>query len=185
MLFWIFFAVLVIQRLAELLIARKNEKYLLSKGAFEAGREHYKWMVGIHTCFFISFLVEVLLFNKQPAFWWWIPFSLFLLAQCARVWCISSLGHFWNTKIIILPGAHVVAKGPYKYIRHPNYVIVTLEIITIPLVFQAYFTMVLFLILNAVILSVRIPEEEKALQKATNYNAHFEGKHRFLPGDDR
>ncbi|WP_272885610.1 isoprenylcysteine carboxyl methyltransferase family protein [Fictibacillus marinisediminis] len=182
--FFLFLGALILQRLAELVIARRNETFLFSKGAFEAGQEHYKWMVAIHASFFVSLLLEVPLFHKEPASWWWIPFSLFLLAQMARVWCLRSLGAFWNTKIIILPGAQVVASGPYKYIRHPNYCIVTMEIITIPLVFQAYFTALLFLVLNAVILSVRIPAEEKALQEATDYGQRFDGKHRFLPGDE-
>lgn len=183
-LFIIFFCLLVLQRVAELAVAKRNERRLLSKGAFEAGQEHYKWMVAIHTGFFLSLLLEVTLISKEPASWWWLPFSLFLLAQLARVWCISSLGPYWNTKIIILPGANVVAKGPYQYLRHPNYVIVTVEIIMIPLIFQAYITCILFSLLNAVILSVRIPAEERALESATDYEKHFEGKHRFLPTDE-
>ncbi|MGG1573774.1 isoprenylcysteine carboxyl methyltransferase family protein [Fictibacillus sp. NRS-1165] len=181
--FFLFLGMLILQRLGELFIARRNEKLMLSKGAVEAGQRHYKWMVMIHASFFVSLFLEVTLFHKEPAAWWWIPFSVFLLAQLARVWCLTTLGMYWNTKIIILPGAQVVARGPYKYIRHPNYCIVTLEIITIPLVFQAYFTGFLFLAFNALILSVRIPAEERALKEATDYSQRFGRKQRFIPSD--
>jgi methyltransferase len=90
-----------------------------------------------------------------------------------RVWVISSLGRFWNTKILVLPGANVVKKGPFHFIRHPNYVVVTCEIIVIPLMFGAYFTAVIFTILNIIILSVRIPKEEAALREVTDYKEIF------------
>ena len=98
---------------------------------------------------------------------------VFLCLQLFRVWCLVSLGSFWNTKIIILRGANVVAKGPYSYIRHPNYLVVCLEIVVLPLMFQAYVTAVCFTILNFIILSIRIPMEEKALKEATNYEAYI------------
>ena len=90
-----------------------------------------------------------------------------------RIWCLTSLGKFWNTKIIILPGADVVIKGPYKFIRHPNYLIVTTELLVLPLLFSAYFTAIVFSILNIWMLSVRIPTEERALKEVTNYKEEF------------
>ncbi|PID02228.1 isoprenylcysteine carboxyl methyltransferase [Sporosarcina sp. P2] len=172
-LFLFVFIIVVMQRLVELVVANRNEKWIRSKGAIEIGASHYKWMVLMHTAFFISLLIEVLLFNRSLS-----PFSgafvaVFLLMQVLRVWCLLSLGKFWNTKILILPGANVRKKGPYRWIRHPNYVIVTTELIVLPLLFSAYFTAGLFLILNIWMLSVRIPAEERALREFTDYNEVF------------
>ncbi|TCP23817.1 methyltransferase [Scopulibacillus darangshiensis] len=182
--FFIIFALVVIQRIVELRIAKTNERFMKEKGAFEAGKSHYKWMVTLHVLFFISLFVEVITFHKTPAQWFWIPLCLFIISQVVRVWALQSLGRFWNTKIIVLPGAKVVAKGPYKYIRHPNYFIVMTEIITLPLIFQAYITAVVFAILNIIILSIRIPIEEKALAEATNYSHVMKSRSRFMPRDN-
>lgn len=172
-LFLIVFTIVVIQRLVELGVAKRNEQWMRSQGAIEIGASHYKWMVLMHTTFFISLLVEVAWFDRPLSPFSSLLFSIFLLMQLARIWCLSSLGKFWNTKILILPGATVQKKGPYRWIRHPNYVIVTIELIVLPLLFSAYFTAVLFLVLNAWMLSVRIPAEERALRELTNYNEMF------------
>lgn len=143
---------------------------MLSKGAYEVGAAHYPFMILLHVSFFISFLIEVIYFKSIIA----VNYNLlvlFSLLQLLRVWCLASLGMFWNTKIIILPGANVVRKGPYSFMRHPNYLVVCLEITVLPLIFQAYFTAICFTILNLIILSVRIPLEEKALIEATDYKA--------------
>lgn len=179
--FWILFAFLVVQRMTELAIARKNERRMKAQGAYEVGQEHYKWIVVVHVLFFLSLIVEVKGFHAQPAAWWWIPFVVFILAQILRSWALFSLGRFWNTKIIILPGAKVVEKGPYRFLRHPNYVIVAAELFMVPLIFQAYVTAVLFTILNVIVMCVRIPAEEKALSEATNYSESTGSHSRFLP----
>lgn len=172
-LFLFVFTIVVIQRLVELGVANRNERWIRSQGAIEVGASHYKWMVLMHTAFFVSLLVEVLFFNRPLSpFWGWL-LAIFLLMQVLRVWCLSSLGKFWNTKILILPGANVQKKGPYRWVRHPNYVIVTTELIVLPLLFSAYYTAVLFLLLNLWMLSVRIPAEERALRELTNYNEVF------------
>ncbi|MET3575333.1 isoprenylcysteine carboxyl methyltransferase family protein [Bhargavaea ullalensis] len=172
-LFWVVILLVIIQRLVELRVARRNEQRLLAKGAFEAGKSHYPYMVAMHAAFFFSLMGEVLLAHR-PLSPFWIPLlAIFLAMQVLRVWCLSSLGEFWNTKIIILPGANVVRRGPYKWLRHPNYVIVTTELLVLPLLFQAYFTAILFAALNAWMLSVRIPAEERALRKATDYTDRF------------
>ena len=168
MIFYFILVFVIIQRLVELLIAKRNEKSMLAKGAYEVGASHYPFMILLHVSFFISFIVEVVYFKSILA----PHYSLllvFLLLQLLRVWCLVSLGTFWNTKILILPGANVVVKGPYAYIRHPNYLVVCLEIAILPLMFQAYVTAIAFTILNIIMLSVRIPIEEKALKEATNY----------------
>jgi len=144
-----------------------------NQGAFEVGARHYPIMVTMHVMFFVSLLLEVVIVNRPLSPIWGVFLSVFLVAQVARIWCLTSLGKFWNTKIIILPGADVVKKGPYTFIRHPNYVIVTTELLVLPLIFSAYFTAILFTMLNIWMLSVRIPTEEKALKQATNYEEKF------------
>jgi len=138
------------------------------RGAVEREGKHYKGFLIIHIAFFISILVETAFLtntNKQ----WFIPlFIIFILTQLARVWCIYSLGRFWNTKIIILPGAELVNKGPYKYVKHPNYIIVGVELFVIPLLFGAIVTAVIFPILHILLLLIRIPAEERALNEVRN-----------------
>ncbi|MBY6035642.1 isoprenylcysteine carboxyl methyltransferase [Fictibacillus nanhaiensis] len=179
--FLIFWCFLVVQRLLEVRIAKKNEKILRSKGAVEAGRDHYKWMVFMHTSFFVILFAEVMVLPAKPPEWWLLPLTLFVGAQIVRLWAITSLGVYWNTKIILLPGANVIARGPYRYMRHPNYAVVSLELLVIPLLFGAYFTAVLFTILNIFMLRVRIRAEEKALMELTNYENSHGSKHRFFP----
>jgi methyltransferase len=180
-LFLIFFCFLVIQRLTEVRIAKSNEQKLKAKGAVEAGQDHYFWMVAMHVSFFICLLAEVLILKTSAPEWWMLPFGLFLIAQVGRIWAITSLGVYWNTKIILLPGANVVAKGPYKFIRHPNYLVVSIELICVPLIFGAYITAVLFTLLNILMLRVRITAEEKALLELTNYEQSHGKKQRFFP----
>ncbi len=173
MIFVFVIAIVCLQRIIELIVAKRNEQWMIKKGAYEVGANHYPYMIALHTTFFLSIIVEVTFFHRSlsPLF---LPLLiLFLFTQIARVWCLWSLGHFWNTKIFILPGANVVKKGPYKYIRHPNYLIVGIEILFLPLMFQAYFTAIVFTCLNLAMLAVRIPIEEKALRQATNYNDIF------------
>lgn len=169
------------QRCIELVIAKSNEKWMTNQGAYEVGKQQYKYIVMMHIMFLISLCTEVLYFGREPASWWWIPFSLFVGAQIVRFWSLSSLGRFWNTRIIILPNAEVVTKGPYRFIRHPNYVIVAIEILTLPLLFQAYFTAILFSIVNTFLLMVRIQQEEAALAASTNYQDEFAFKGKFVP----
>lgn len=173
MFFTIIITIVILQRLVELIIARRNEKWMLRQGAYEAGARHYPLMVVMHIAFFLSLLLEVSIVNRVLSPLWIVLLTLFLIAQVARIWCLTSLGKFWNTKIIILPGANVVKKGPYQFMRHPNYVIVTTELLVLPLLFSAYFTAIVFSLLNLWMLSVRIPAEEKALKKATNYKERF------------
>ncbi|WP_310258192.1 isoprenylcysteine carboxyl methyltransferase family protein [Fictibacillus barbaricus] len=181
MLFAVFICFLAIQRLSEVRIAKRNERVLKAKGAVEAGQDHYFWMVTMHVSFFLFLIGEVLFLNGSPPKWWIIPFVLFLIAQVIRFWALISLGVYWNTKIILLPGANVVAKGPYRFIRHPNYLVVSIELIAIPLIFGAYITAVLFTLLNILMLRVRIAAEEKALMQLTDYEQSHGKKQRFFP----
>ncbi|MFX3622762.1 MAG: isoprenylcysteine carboxyl methyltransferase family protein [Ectobacillus sp.] len=179
--FALFFIFIVMQRSMELLVARRNEKRLKQKGALEFGKRHYKYMVLLHTMFLAALLFEVQLFQREISPLWPLLLLLFIGTQLLRVWAIASLGEYWNTKIIVLPNADVVATGPYKWLRHPNYTVVILEILFIPFLFQAYITAMLFTFLNGLILYVRIQEEEKALSQITNYEEKFQNISRFTP----
>lgn len=176
MFFLLFILIVILQRIIEVIIAKRNEKKMLSVGAYEVGKSHYPFMIALHVSFFISLIGEVIIFERtiSPCFFWF--FLAFLLVQALRIWCLLSLGPFWNTKIIILPAAKVIKKGPYLFLRHPNYLVVCTEILLLPLMFQAYFTAICFTILNFIMLSVRIPIEEKALIEATNYSKAFNRK---------
>ncbi|MBM7703258.1 isoprenylcysteine carboxyl methyltransferase family protein [Metabacillus iocasae] len=181
MIFYVLLIMLAVQRVIELIVAKRNEKWMKKQGAIEIGQAHYKWIVIVHMSFFISLFIEVQWFQKAVSNWWiWLTL-LFVIVQGARVWAISSLGKYWNTKIIILPEADVVLKGPYRYMKHPNYVIVAMEFIIIPLLFHAYVTLILFSLLNIAVLSVRIPIEEKALRSLTNYEQSTQKYRRFVP----
>ncbi|MGG0277897.1 isoprenylcysteine carboxyl methyltransferase family protein [Bacillus rhizoplanae] len=181
MIFFIVFILIVMQRLIELAVAKRNERYMKQKGALEFGKAHYKYIVLLHTSFLISIFLEVTIFHRQLSPIWYILLTFLFLTQLLRVWTITSLGSYWNTKIIVLPNASVTTKGPYKFIRHPNYMIVILEILLIPLLFQAYITAVVFSFLNLAVLSIRIREEEKALIEITNYKEAFQYISRFRP----
>ncbi len=178
---YLLIVIVICQRIIEVIIANKNAEWIKEQGGYEVGKNHYKYLVLLHTLFFLSLIVEVTVHRPTFVAWAIIPFFIFLIAQLGRVWALSSLGEFWNTRIMVLPGAKVIAKGPYRFIRHPNYVIVTTEIAMLPLIFQAYWTLITFTIINAIVLSVRIRTEEKALKEATNYEEVFEKRGRFIP----
>ncbi|BAQ12044.1 isoprenylcysteine carboxyl methyltransferase [Bacillus sp. OxB-1] len=171
--FTVIISIVIIQRLVELAIAKRNEKWMRRQGAFEAGAEHYPVMIMMHAAFFVSLIMEVAMLDRPLSPFWHFLLPIFLLAQLMRVWCLSSLGKYWNTKILVVPGADVVRKGPYKWLRHPNYVVVSIEILVLPLLFSAYFTALVYSLLNIWMLSVRIPAEEKALRGATDYEERF------------
>ncbi len=163
MYFIIFILFVIIQRLSELYIARGNEKWLRSQGAVEYGKEHYPFIVALHTLFIISIIVEYILRgNTLIDFVFLILFALLLLF---KFWALSSLGKYWNTKIFRVPGAGPVKKGPYKLFKHPNYFIVVCEIAIIPTVFHLYYTAIIFTVLNAIMLTVRIRVENKVWAK--------------------
>src|SRR5690625_3213572 len=102
--FWMLYLFLIAQRLTELRIAKRNEQWMKAKGAYEVGRSHYKWIVVVHVLFLFSLLIEVKGVGTEPAFWWWLPFTAFTVAEVLRFWVLYSLGRYWNTKIIVLPG---------------------------------------------------------------------------------
>jgi methyltransferase len=149
-----------LQRLLELGLSRRNERILRARGAVERGQGHYPLIVAMHALWLLCTLVEGIL--RGPALWP-IPLAIFLLVQPLRYWAIFSLGEHWNTRILVVPGAPAVRRGPYRYFKHPNYVVVVVEILTFPLIFGAWITALVFSVLNAILLSVRIREENRAL----------------------
>jgi len=159
MYFWVFLAFLITQRLSELYIARQNEKWLLKQGAVQYGQSHYPFMVGMHTLFIVSLIVEYNLRDNTPFNYYFL--LAFILVLSFKFWALSSLGKYWNTKIYRVPGVYPVKKGPYKIFKHPNYMEVVLEIAIIPMVFNLYYTAIIFSVLNAAMLYVRISVENK------------------------
>jgi methyltransferase len=147
-----------LQRLLEMRLADSHSRKLLAQGGVEHGREHYPFIVALHAAWL-------------AALWWWAPgrtisiplLVLFAALQIGRVWVIRSLGDRWTTRIIVKPGAPLVRRGPYRFVNHPNYLIVAAEIAVLPLVFGLCQIAVLFSALNAIVLTVRIRAENRAL----------------------
>lgn len=157
MIFTIFISFLVLQRLSELYISRKNEKWLLEQGGLQYGRRHYPFMIALHTLFIVALIIEFILRGQPPLSP--VFLFLFLLGLTFKYWTITALGKYWTTKIYRVPGAKPVRKGPYRFFKHPNYAEVVLEVAVIPLVFHLYVTVVIFSILNGWMLWVRIKAE--------------------------
>jgi len=152
------------QRLLELRVSRRNERRARARGAVEYGRGHYPAMVGLHALWLLSTLSEGLLRGPEIPALWYAPLAAFLLVQPLRYWAILSLGESWNVRVLAVPGARRVRCGPYRYLSHPNYLVVVVEIAALPLVFGAWATALAFTALNAAFLYVRIRAEERALR---------------------
>jgi methyltransferase len=166
--FTLLLAAVVIQRLLELRLSARNRRWLVARGAREAGAGHYPWMVALHSLFLASCLAEVWLLERpfQPVLAAAMG-AILLAATTLRYWAITSLGHRWTARVLVLPGAPRVITGPYRYLRHPNYLAVQLEIAALPLVHAAWLTTVGFSVANAILLAVRIGVEERALHGAS------------------
>jgi methyltransferase len=158
-----------IERLVELVVSTRNARWAFARGGVEHGRRHFPWMVALHTALLIAAFAEVVLAHRPflPALGW-TALAVTLLSQVLRYWCIATLGHQWNTRVIVVPGLSLVSRGPYRWLRHPNYVAVIAEGIALPLVHSAWITALAFTVLNAILLfGVRIPVEERALRAAS------------------
>ncbi|WP_282085427.1 isoprenylcysteine carboxyl methyltransferase family protein [Streptomyces tendae] len=155
------------ERVGELVVARRNAAWTLARSGVEHGRGHYPVMVALHTGLLVCCLLEPLLVDRPfvPALGWPM-LALALLAQALRWWCITTLGPFWNTRVIVVPGARLVGAGPYRFLRHPNYVAVVVEVAALPLVHSAWLTAAVFSVANAVLLTVRLRCENTALAQA-------------------
>jgi len=153
------------ERVAELVVSLRNSRWSFAQGGVEYGRGHYPFMVALHTGLLGGCLAEA---AHRPFVPWlgWTMFVVVLLSQGLRWWCITVLGHQWNTRVIVVPGLRLVARGPYRWLRHPNYVAVIAEGIALPLVHTAWVTATVFTVLNIPLLAVRIRTEEAALNSA-------------------
>jgi methyltransferase len=158
------------ERIVELVISKRNAAWAFARGGVESGRGHFPAMVALHTGLLVGALAEVWLLGRPfiPALGWPM-LAIALLCQAGRYWVIASLGRQWNTRVIVVPGLALSRRGPYRFtwLRHPNYLIVALEGIALPLVHTAWITAVVFTVLNAILLlGFRIPAEERALRAA-------------------
>lgn len=164
----VFYIVLVglvgLERVAELVVSLRNAAWSRRQGGVESGQGHYPFMVVLHTGLLAGCVVEAVVADRPFIAWLgWPMLAVVLLAQGLRWWCIAVLGHQWNTRVIVVPGLTLVAAGPYRWLRHPNYVAVVLEGLALPLVHSAWITAVVFTVLNIPLLAVRIRAEERAL----------------------
>jgi methyltransferase len=154
----IILALVTIERLGELWLANRNTKRLLAEGAREHGAGHYPLIVALHASWLL-------------ALWWLAPtqpieplwLALFFLIEIGRLWVLATLGERWTTRIIVLPDAPLVRRGPYRFLDHPNYVVVISEILVLPLAFGLWRTALLFSAINAILLTIRIHTENRAL----------------------
>jgi methyltransferase len=156
---WLVVAVAV-QRLGELVLARRNTKNLLAAGGLESGAGHYWLIVGLHGGWLAAIFVAI---SPGAAVNWWLV-GAFGVLQIGRIWVIASLGRFWTTRIITVPGAPLVRRGPYRWMRHPNYLIVAGEIAVLPLAFGAWRIALGFSLANMVLIAWRIRIENATLE---------------------
>jgi methyltransferase len=152
-----------LQRLGELLLSRRNTRRLIDQGAREVGAGHYPLIVALHAAWLAGLWYLVLAGGDASIDWGWLV--LFVVLQGLRVWVIATLGPRWTTRIIVLPGAPLITAGPYRFVSHPNYVIVAAEILVLPLIFGLLWYAVVFSLLNAMVLWIRIRAEEAALRQ--------------------
>jgi len=152
-------ALVTMERIAELVRARHNTRALLARGGVEVGSGHYPLLVLLHGAWLATLLYAVPP-DTVPS-WGWL--GVFVLLQALRIWVLASLGPYWTTRIITLPGAPLVRSGPYRFLRHPNYIVVVAEIAVLPLVFGAWRIALVFSALNLALLAWRIRLEQQAL----------------------
>ena len=167
-----FFTVLVglvgLERVAELVVSRRNAAWSLRRGGVESGRGHYPVMVLLHTGLLVGMLLEAWLRRPDvPASLAYPMVALAVASQVLRWWCIGTLGRRWNTRVIVVPGLPLVRSGPYRFFSHPNYVAVVVEGVALPLVHACWVTAVVFSVANAVLLTVRLRVENAALGSAS------------------
>ena len=160
----LFLGLVTLQRLGELMLARRNTARLLAEGAHEVGASHYPLIVALHAAWLTGLWFVVLAHEPRmigEVDWVWL--GLFLVLQLGRAWVIASLGGRWTTRIIVLPGAPLVTSGPYRFVSHPNYWIVAGEIASLPLAFGLVWFALVFSALNAAVMWIRVRAESAAL----------------------
>jgi methyltransferase len=176
-------ALVAAMRLVELGISRRNIGRLEARGAVEVGRSLYPWMVGVHTAFLLACVAEVRLFDR-PFIPWLAAICVVLLIAAAslRLWVMATLGERWSTRVLILPQAPPITTGPFRRLRHPNYLAVVVEFVALPMAHTAWLTAGFFTLANAMVLHRRIRTEEKALTETGDYLSVMGAKSRLIPG---
>lgn len=167
---WYLLLVLAVgaERLAELRLSLRHARWAFERGGVESGQRHYPPMVLLHTGLLVAAPLEVFILDRPFLPWLgWPMLAVVLGAQALRWWCIATLGVRWNTRVIVVPGMPLVTAGPYRWLRHPNYVAVVAEGVALPLVHTAWLTALVFSVLNAWLLRVRVTTENRALAGAT------------------
>jgi methyltransferase len=178
----LFIAALGLERCFELWLSRRNALWAKRDGAVEYGSEHFVWMKLLHGAFFFGCVAEVWLLSRPFVPWLGVTcLVLAALSQALRYWTIATLGRRWNVQVLVLPGVPAVTSGPFRYLRHPNYLAVVVEGLAVPLMHGAIFTAVAFTILNAALLRVRIRCEERALAEHCQYEERLGERRRFWP----
>jgi len=154
-----------LQRLTELIIARRNTRRLRAEGAIEIGAGHYPLLVLLHASWLAALWVLVI---RGEAVLWWPAVAGYALIELARIWVMASLGRYWTTRILVPRAAPLVRRGPYRFLRHPNYWVVAFEIALLPLALGSWILAAVFSLLNAAILGWRIRAEETSLRPRRN-----------------
>jgi methyltransferase len=176
-------ALLGAERLVELAISRRNAAQALALGAIEVGQRHFQVMKVLHTAFLFGCAAEVVLLRRP-----FVPalaapmLALVALAQALRYWAVLTLGRRWNVRVLVVPGDQAIVAGPYRYLRHPNYLAVIVEGVAVPLVHTAWLTALGFTLANAALLRVRIGCEERALTAHCDYGRRLGDRPRLIPG---
>ncbi len=173
-------AIVAAERLVELWLSHRNAKYAFARGAVEYGQTHYRVMVIFHVAFLLSCVSEAIAFGRIfPGLIGWISLAALIAAEMLRYSAIFALGERWNTRIIVIPGAAPVVGGPYRFLRHPNYVAVAIELAALPMIRGCWLTAIVFSLGNLMLMLVRIPAEESAM--GADYRAAFSHLPRFWP----
>jgi methyltransferase len=182
-LYTVLIVLLAASRLFELRTAKRNLRALLARGGVEVAPGHYRWMVLLHTLFLFACPLEVWLLDRPFLPWLGIPMLLLaVLAAALRIWVIRTLDGRWTTRIVVVPQVTPVTGGPYRFLRHPNYLAVITEMFALPLIHTAWISAAVFSLLNAWLLQVRIRAEEEGLSRLSDYEAVFADRRRLLPG---
>lgn len=180
----IFVALVGVERLGELALSKRNARLAIERGGREVGQGHYRVMAVLHTLFLVACVAEVWgLHRAFPGVIGYVALGAALGSQALRYWAITTLGRRWNVRIVFVPGEGPVTTGPYRWVRHPNYVAVVMEMLAIPMIHGAWLTALVFSVANAALLFVRIRAEEAALGDL--YAAAFADRPRFVPEVNR
>jgi len=171
------------ERAVELWLSERNARRALARGGAEHGRGHYPAMVALHTALLVACAAEALAWPEPPRPLAWLAVAGVALAQGLRWWAVATLGERWSTRVVVVPGAAPVTGGPYRFLRHPNYLAVVVEVACLPLAWGSWRTALLFTAGNALVLRARIRAEERALGPA--WEAAFRGLSRLVPGGRR